>query len=88
MIAKTRHIEDTKNLIGSLPAVRYVDPKYVYLPVTTGRCPTGELPDDAQLVNFSSKLVTMSIVVKKSVYVTEDFLISQFMQHALEHLSA
>lgn len=43
MIAKTRHIEDTKNLIGSLPAVRYVDPKYVYLPVTTGRCPTGEL---------------------------------------------
>ena len=43
MIAKTRHIEDTKNLIGSLPAVRYVDPKFVYLPVTTGRCPTGEL---------------------------------------------
>lgn len=43
MIAKTRHIHDTKKLIGSLPAVRYVDPKYVFLPLTNARCSTGEL---------------------------------------------
>ena len=43
MIAKTRHIHDTKNLVGSLPAIRYIDPKYVYLPLTNARCATGEL---------------------------------------------
>ena len=43
MIAKTRHIEDTKRLLGSLPAVRYVDPEFVYLPITNARCPSGEL---------------------------------------------
>ena len=43
MIAKTRHIKDTKKIVGLLPAVRYVDPKYVYLPVTNARCATGEL---------------------------------------------
>lgn len=43
MISKTTHIKDTKKLIGSLPAVRYVDPKYVYLPLTNARCSTGEL---------------------------------------------
>ena len=43
MIAKTRHIHDTKNLVGSLPAIRYIDPQYVYLPLTNARCGTGEL---------------------------------------------
>ena len=43
MIAKTRHIKDTKNIVGILPAVRYVDPKYVYLALTNARCATGEL---------------------------------------------
>lgn len=43
MISKTTHIKDTKKLIGSLPAVRYVDPKYIYIPVTNARCSTGEL---------------------------------------------
>lgn len=38
MIAKTRHIHDTKNLVGSLPAIRYVDPKYIYAAVTNARC--------------------------------------------------
>ena len=43
MIAKTRHIQDTKKLIGSLPAVRYVDPKYVFLATANARCPKAEL---------------------------------------------
>ncbi len=43
MIAKTRHIKDTKKLIGSLPAVRYVDPKYIYLATTNARCSSFEL---------------------------------------------
>ena len=43
MIAKTRHIKDTKKIVGLLPAVRYVDPKYVYLPVTNARCANGEI---------------------------------------------
>ena len=38
MIAKTRRIHDTKNLVGSLPAIRYVDPKYIYAAVTNARC--------------------------------------------------
>ena len=37
MIAKTRKIHDTKNLVGSLPAIRYVDPKYIYSAVTNAR---------------------------------------------------
>jgi len=43
MIAKTRHIKDTKKLIGSLPAVRYVDPKYLYAATTNARCNSFEL---------------------------------------------
>ena len=43
MIAKTRHIKDTKKIVGLLPAVRYVDPKYVYLPITNARCANGEI---------------------------------------------
>ena len=43
MIAKTRYIEDTKNLTGVLPAIRYVDPKYIYLAVSNARCPTAEV---------------------------------------------
>ena len=38
MISKTRYIEDTKNLTSLLPAIRYVDPKYLFCPVTNARC--------------------------------------------------
>ena len=43
MIAKTTHIKDTKKIIGMLPAVRYVDPKYVYIAMANARCPQAEL---------------------------------------------
>ena len=43
MIAKTRKIHDTKNLTGDLPAIRYTNPKYVYLATNNARCPTAEV---------------------------------------------
>ena len=43
MIAKTRQIKDTKKLVGSLPAIRYADPKYLYLAMENVRCPKAEL---------------------------------------------
>ncbi len=43
MISKTRRIKDTKNLVGSLQAIRYVDPKYVFLVLSNTRCPNADL---------------------------------------------
>lgn len=43
MIAKVKHIKDTKNLTGLLPAVRYIQPKYVYIAMANVRCPNAEL---------------------------------------------
>lgn len=43
MIAKTRQIHDTKNLTGSLPAVRYTDPEFVYLAVANARCAKADI---------------------------------------------
>ena len=43
MIAKTRHIQDTKNLTGDLQAIRYVDPDYIYVALTNARCPKSDL---------------------------------------------
>lgn len=43
MIAKTRHISDTKKITGILPAVRYVDPQYVFMATTNARCSQFEL---------------------------------------------
>ena len=43
MIAKTKHIKDTKKLTGVLPAIRYVDPKYLYLATANARCPKADL---------------------------------------------
>ena len=43
MIAKTRAIADLRGLSKSLPFLRYVDPEYVYLPVTNARCATAEV---------------------------------------------
>ena len=43
MIAKTKGIKDTKKLVGSLPAVRYIDPKYIFLATTNTRCSKFEL---------------------------------------------
>ena len=43
MISKVVHIKDTKNLIGALPSVRYVDPEYLYIAMGNARCPTAEL---------------------------------------------
>ena len=43
MIAKTTHIKDTKKLVGSLPAMRYTEPKYLYIAMANARCPKAEL---------------------------------------------
>ena len=43
MISKVRHIKDTKNLVGSLPSLRYTQPKYLYIAMGNARCPTAEL---------------------------------------------
>ena len=43
MIAKTRTIADLRGLSKSLPFLRYVDPEYVYLPITNARCATAEV---------------------------------------------
>lgn len=38
MISKTVKIHDTKNLVGSLPAIRYVEPQYLYIATSNARC--------------------------------------------------
>ena len=43
MIAKVHHIKDTKNLVGQLPAIRYTQPKYLYIAMGNARCPQAEL---------------------------------------------
>lgn len=43
MIAKTKGIKDTKKLVGALPAVRYTEPKYLFLATTNTRCAKFEL---------------------------------------------
>ena len=43
MIAKTNHIKDTKKLVGSLPAIRYTQPKYLYIATANARCPKADL---------------------------------------------
>ncbi|MBR0294325.1 MAG: RnfABCDGE type electron transport complex subunit C [Bacilli bacterium] len=43
MIARTNHMRDTKKLVGSLPAIRYTKPKYLYLAMANARCPKAEL---------------------------------------------
>ena len=43
MISKTVYIKDTKKLVGSLPAIRYTNPKYLYLAMANARCPKAEL---------------------------------------------
>ena len=43
MIAKTNHIQDTKNLIGQLPAIRVTKPQYLYIAVANARCPKAEI---------------------------------------------
>ena len=43
MIEKTRHIKDTKKLVGQLPTIRYVEPKYAFCATTNARCAKYEL---------------------------------------------
>jgi len=43
MISKTKYIEDSKNLTSMLPAIRYVDPKYLFCPVTNARCASADV---------------------------------------------
>ncbi len=43
MIYKAKKIKDFKNLTQNLPAVRFVDPEFVYIPVKNARCPKGEV---------------------------------------------
>ncbi len=38
MIAKTKRVSDYKQLNKELPTLRYVDPEYVYINLTTNRC--------------------------------------------------
>ena len=54
MIAKVSHIKDTKNLVGQLPAIRYTQPKYVYIAMGNARCPNAELYiKEGDHVNYS-----------------------------------
>ena len=54
MIAKVSHIKDTKNLVGQLPAIRYTQPKYVYIAMGNARCPNAELfIKEGDHVNYS-----------------------------------
>ena len=43
MIEKTRHIKDTKKLVGMLPAIRYTEPKYLFIATANARCPKADL---------------------------------------------
>lgn len=43
MISKTVKIHDTKNLTGALPAIRFTEPKYLYLATANARCPKAEI---------------------------------------------
>lgn len=43
MISKTEYIKDSKKLVGRLPAIRYVKPKYLYLAMANARCSKAEI---------------------------------------------
>lgn len=43
MIKKTKEIQDIRRLTKSLPALRYVNPEYVYIGITNARCPEGKM---------------------------------------------
>ena len=43
MIAKAKGIKDEKKLTGSLPSIRYTEPKFLYLAVTNTRCTGADL---------------------------------------------
>ena len=43
MIEKTIQIKDTKKLVGSLPAIRYTEPQYLYIAMANARCPKADL---------------------------------------------
>ena len=43
MISKTVQIKDIKKLVGQLPAIRYLEPEYLYLAMANARCPKAEL---------------------------------------------
>ena len=43
MIVKSVQIKDTKKLVGSLPAIRYADPKFLYIAMANARCGQAEL---------------------------------------------
>ncbi len=43
MIGRTKRINDYKQIDRALPAQRFVDPEYVFLPLRTGRCAEYEL---------------------------------------------
>ena len=43
MISKTKYIKDTKNLVGSLPSIKYMDPKYIFLATSNARCPKADI---------------------------------------------
>ena len=43
MIAKTKYIKDTKHLVGTLPTIQYLTPKYIYLATANARCPKADI---------------------------------------------
>ena len=43
MISKTVKIHDTKNLVGSLPAIRYTEPQFLYIATANARCAKADI---------------------------------------------
>ncbi len=43
MIAKVRHISDTKKLYGNMPTIKFLEPEFVYIALANARCPKAEL---------------------------------------------
>jgi len=57
MISKTRYIEDSKNLTSLLPSIRYVNPKYLFCPVTNARCASADIfVKEGEHVNCCQKI--------------------------------
>lgn len=43
MIAKTTKIHDTKNLVGALPSIKFLNAKYLYIATANARCPKADV---------------------------------------------
>lgn len=43
MIIKTKNLPDTKDVLKKLPVVHYLEPEFLYFPIVTPRCVTGDV---------------------------------------------